>query len=400
MVRRVLAGLAQCAAVAGLAYVGAAIVRTGRFAQRGTEAGEHEPPVTILVPLRGNEPGLEANLRSIADQDYPNYHVVFGVARHDDGALPVARRVAESLPHCDIDIDIGACSRTRNPKLANVVSMMRWARNEVIVLCDSDTRVDGAYLRQVVAPLQDKSVGLVTCLFAGVPEDDRLASRLIAMFMNDQFIPSALVEGAFGPLRHGFGPTNAFRAEVLEAIGGFEALGEHLADDFMLGHEIAKRGLRVVLSKYVLHTIVSERSVQTLFRHELRWHRTIRGVRPGGYAGMFVTYPVPLALIAAVLSKNRVRAGALLGAAVAARLALQAVSSKALGVPQAGPWLVLPRDFLGLAVWAAGLIGGEVQWRDNQLQIETGDVLTESPIPAARVTAAAFERDETRSPAA
>jgi len=373
--RRVVAAAAEAATIAAIAYIGVAIARTARFAQRGKECGGHTSPVTVLVPLRGTEPGLEENLRSIADQEYPEYQVVFGVARSDDPALPIARRVATSLPSRHIEIDIGACAVTRNPKLANVISMMRLARHDVLVLCDSDTRVDASYLREVVAPLEDSSIGLVTCLFAGVPQDEALASKLIAMFMNDQFIPSALVEGLFGPLRHGFGPTNALRADVLRAIGGFEALGEHLADDFMLGNEIAARGLRVVISKYVLRTTVSEPNLAALFRHELRWHRTIRGVEPAGYAGMFITYPVPLALFALLFARNRARAATLLVVALLARTALQRVSAHALGVKPAGPWLILPRDFFGLAVWASGLIGTSVHWRDSHLHVDTGDVL-------------------------
>ncbi len=384
---------AEGAAIAGIIYAGVAIARTARFARRGRERGNPAATVTVLVPLRGAEPGLEENLRSIADQDYPNYHVVFGVARADDPALPIARRVAHSLSGRRIDIDIGACPVTRNPKLANVISMMRHAHGDVLVLCDSDTRVDPTYLRSVVAPLADPSIGLVTCLFAGVPEDRRLASSLIAMFMNDQFIPSALVEGVFGPLRHGFGPTNAMRADVLRAIGGFEALGEHLADDFMLGNEIAALGFRIVISKYVVRTTVSEPDLRSLFRHELRWHRTIRGVEPAGYAGIFITYPVPLALLALLVSKNRNRSLTLLAAAAALRIALARISARALGVKPASPWLALPRDLLGLAVWAAGLGGSSVQWRDSELNLETGDLLTaeaaEPPFQQPALTPAA-----------
>jgi ceramide glucosyltransferase len=374
------------ATTAAIVYIGVAIVRTARFARRGKEPeGGIASPVTVLVPLRGAEPGLEENLASIADQAYPDYQVIFGVARADDPALPIARRVAASLPRRDIEIDIGACAHTRNPKLANVISMMRLARHEVLVLCDSDTRVDRSYLREVVAPLEDRSIGLVTCLFAGVPEDATLASKLIAMFINDQFIPSALVEGVFGPLRHGFGPTNALRADVLRAIGGFEALGEHLADDFMLGNEIAARGWRVVLSKYVLRTTVSEPSLAALFRHELRWHRTIRGVEPAGYAGMFITYPVPMALLSLLVARNRARAATLLAVAAICRVALQRVSARALGVKPAGPWLIVPRDLFGMAVWASGFIGRSVHWRDSQLNIDTGDVLAPAEDPLERL---------------
>ncbi len=370
-----MAAAAEAAAIAAIAYTGVAIARAARFAQRGTEGGQQRPPVTLLIPLHGAEPGLEENLRSLADQDYPEYQVVLGVARADDAALPIARRVAAALPGRCIEIDIGERAGTRNPKLANVISMMRLARHGVLVLCDSDTRVDASYLSEVVAPLEDPAVGLVTCLFAGVPQEETSAAKLGAAFINDQFIPSALVEGLFGPLRHGFGPTNAMRAEVLESIGGFEALGVHLADDFMLGHEIAARGLRVVLSKYVLHTIVSDPSTAALFRHELRWHRTIRGVRPAGYAGMFLTYPVPLAVFNLALSQNRARAAALLVLASAGRMALQRVASRALGVEPAGPWLALARDFFGLAVWVSGLFGSSVHWRGDKLQIAAGDVL-------------------------
>ena len=182
---------------------------------------------------------------------------------------------------------------------------------------------------------------MATCLFAGVPTDS-FSSKLGAMFMNEQFIPSVLVNRLFGPPRHCLGPTNALRASVLSAIGGFEALGPHLADDFMLGNYISAKGLRVVISPYVVRTIVSDSSLAVLWNHELRWHRTIRGVQPAGYAGMFLTYPVPLALLALVFAPQSKRVAALF-AALAARIALQRVSARALGVSPAAAWLVLPR---------------------------------------------------------
>ena len=105
------------------------------------------------------------------------------------------------------------------------------------------------------------------------------------MFMTEQFIPSVFVNQLFGPSRHCLGPTNALRSSVLAAVGGFEALAPHLADDFMLGNFVAARGLRVVISRHVIRTIVSDSSLPRLWNHESRWHRTIRGVQPAGYAG-------------------------------------------------------------------------------------------------------------------
>ena len=384
--RRAVALTVEVAAIASLGYTAAAIAAAAHFGRRERERAEGQPPVTLLVPLRGAEPQLEANLRAFAEQDYPELQLVLGVAHADDSALPIARRVAQAFPDRRIDIDIGEVGGARNPKLANVLSMMRLVRNTTLILADSDTRVDAGYVRAVTAPLQSPEIGAVTCLFAGVP-DETFASKLGAMFMNEQFIPSALVDRLFGPLRHCFGPTNAFRSAVLQSIGGFEALAPHLADDFMLGHFIAKRGLRVVISKYVIRTMVSDSTLPILWEHELRWHRTIRGLQPLGYAGMFLTFPVPLALLAFTLAPRRVPAALLVATAVLARIALQRVAARALGVAPAALWLIPARDAFGLAVWARGLTGHDVRWRGAPLQMASGDLLEERAIPPEKSAA-------------
>ena len=374
--RRALALTAELAAIASLGYTAAAIAASAHFGRRQPERAEAQPPVTLLVPLHGAEPLLEENLRAFAEQNYPDLQLVLGVAHAGDPALPIAQRVAAALADRRIDIDVGEVTGARNPKLANVLSMMRLVRHTTLILADSDTRVDADYVRAVTAPLQLPEIGAVTCLFAGVP-DGTFASKLGAMFMNEQFIPSALVDRLFGPLRHCFGPTNAFRASVLQSIGGFEALAPHLADDFMLGHFVARSGLRVVISKYVIRTMVSDSTLPILWEHELRWHRTIRGLQPLGYAGMFLTFPVPLALLAFALASRRVPAGALLATAVLARIALQRVAAHALGVRPAALWMIPLRDAFGLAVWARGLTGHDVRWRGAPLQMADGDLLEE-----------------------
>jgi len=374
--RTVAARATEAALVASLGYMAVAIACTARFGRRVPERGATQPPVTLLVPLHGTEFSLEANLRAFAEQDYPTFQLVLGVARENDPALPFARRLAAAFPGTPIDVAVGFDPTSRNPKLANVLSMMRYAKHDVLVLADSDTLVDPAYLRTVTAPLRDPQVGAVTALFSGHP-DATFASRLGAMFMNEQFIPAALVERLMGPLRHCFGPTNAFRAETLRAIGGFEALAPHLADDYMLGNFIAAHGLRVVISSYVVKTTISEPSVPALFTHELRWHRTIRGVKPLGYAGVFLTYPVSIALLAAVASRSRVRGALMLVAALTSRLVLQRVAARALDVTPAAPWMTIPRDLLGFALWAWGLGGSSVRWRGADLAIGDGDILVE-----------------------
>ncbi len=374
---RALAAGLNVVTIAAIAYATVAIVCVARFGRRepGPDTVDDSPAVTLLVPLHGEERDLEENLHAFALQDYPVCQLVLGVARADDHALPIAQRVAAALPELNIDIDVGEVRSARNPKLANILSMMRLVRHNVLIVADSDTRVDPTYVRSVTAPLHESGVGAVTCLFAGVP-DHTFSSKLGAMFMTEQFIPSVLVNRLFGPPRHCLGPTNAIRSAVLSTIGGFEALAPHLADDFMLGNYVSARGLRVVISRYVVRTIVSDSSLAGLWNHELRWHRTIRGVRPAGYAGMFLTYPVPLALLALLFAPQPKRVAALLVAGLV-RIALQRVSAHALGVASASAWLVLPRDLFGIAVWACGLTGNAVRWRDAQLHIESGDVLAE-----------------------
>ncbi len=374
---RVLAAALDVATIAAIGYVAVALVCVVRFRPREPEPNTVDdlPPVSLLVPLHGKEPGLEENLRAFALQDYPVCQLVLGVTRADDRALAIAQHVAAALPDRDIAINVGEVPRVPNPKIANVLSMMRLVRHKVLILADSDTWVGPTYVRTVTAPLHKPGVGVVTCLFAGVP-DGTFAGKLAAMFMNEQFIPSVLVNRLFGPPRHCLGPTNAVRSAVLSAIGGFEALASHLADDFMLGNYIAARGLRVVISRYVVRTIVSDSNLAMLWNHELRWHRTIRVVQPAGYAGMFLTYPLPLALLAFLLAPQPKRAAAVFVAALA-RIGLQRASGRALGVASASAWLVLPRDLFGITVWAYGLIGRTVRWRDAQLRIKVGDVLAE-----------------------
>ena len=374
---RVIAAGLGIAAAAALGYTALAIACTARFSRREEKPDPDRelPAVTLLVPLHGDESGLEENLRAFALQDYPVCQLVLGVARADDSALAVAQRVMEALPDRDIAIDVGEVRGARNPKIANVLSMMRLVRHHVLILADSDTRVDPAYVRSVTAPLRDPGVGVVTCLFAGA-SDGTLSSTLGAMFMTEQFIPSVLVNRFLGLAQHCLGPTNAFRAEVLSAIGGFDALAPHLADDYMLGNFVARRGLRVVIPPYVIRTVVSDSNLAQLWDHELRWHRTIRAVQPGGYAGMFLTYPVPLALLAFLLAPSATRFGVLCLAALA-RIALQRVAARTFGVPAAPAWLTLPRDLFGFSVWCCGLGGDGVRWRGAELHVESGDLLAE-----------------------
>jgi ceramide glucosyltransferase len=209
----------------------------------------------------------------------------------------------------------------------------------------------------------------VTCLYRGEPLDG-LASRLGAMGNHEHFAPSVLVAQALGPLRYCFGATMAVRREVFGAIGGLDVLGRHLADDAMLGELVAAQGRRVHLSRYVVENVVAEPEMRALWEHELRWGRTHRTLRPGGYAGLFLTYPLVLAFGAFALARRRRRAFALVAAAAALRVALQRETQRAFGVRNtASPALIPLRDLFGFAVWAAAFASRTVRWSEDAFAV-------------------------------
>lgn len=361
--------------VASFAYAAAALRCVEDFARRRKEPDRGTlPEVSVLVPLFGAEPGLEENLRAFAAQAYAaRVQLVLGVHDAGDGALPVAEAVRAAFPE-RVTLSVGAPRTVANPKVANLLAMLRLARYDTLVLADSDMLVGPGYLRAVCAPLDDPAVGAVTCLYAGVVRGG-LAAQLGAAFVNEQFAPSALVASALAPLRHAYGATIALRRATLDAAGGLAALGPHLADDHVLGERIAALGLRIVLAREVPRTQVTDPDVRALWRHELRWHRTIRAVQPWGYASMFITYPVPLAALALALAPRSAPARALALGATVLRVLLARRAARAFGVPPSAPWLIPLRDAFGFAVWARGLAGGTIHWRGAGLRLHAGDRL-------------------------
>jgi ceramide glucosyltransferase len=327
------------------------------------------PGVTILKPVAGDEPRLFENLSSFCAQDYPQFHVVFGVADAGDPAVATVRRVMDAFPHVDLSLVIGADTSAPNFKVATLLAMAGACKHDILVIADADTSVGPSYLRAVVAPLSDAPVGAVTCAYRG-RSSGGLASDLGVMMIDEQFIPSVLV-ASLGTVRFCLGATMAVRRRTLDAIGGFAALAPFLADDQKLGELVSRQGSRVALAPYVVEHDVAEPDMRSLWAHEVRWARTSRLARPWGYAGYFITYPLPLALIYAALSRDLVVASLVLGLAVALRLGSHYAARAALRTQTPDkPWLIPLRDVLGLAVWVASLVGRHVRWRDRLLTVD------------------------------
>jgi len=374
--------------IAGCCYLALALQRTLTFARRrrGRAADtDYTPAVSILKPLCGDEPELDENLSSFCDQDYPNFQVVFGVRDASDPAAAVARRVSERFAQCDATLAIDDRVRAPNRKMANVIAMMAQAKHDIIIVADSDVRVDRSYLRSVVAPFADDGVWAVTCLYRGVPTNGsqdplqqrpRLWSELGAMFVNEQFAPSVLVALALSPMDFCLGATMAVTREALDAIGGFDAIASHLADDQMLGRLVCAHGRRVELSAAVVETTVCDPDLRRLWEHELRWARTMHAARPWGYSFSFITLALPLAIAYELVAPGTLGL-TMLGIAAVLRLALHYATRSAFRIRSVdASWLIPLRDALSLSVWAAHFFGRSVRWREASYRVDSAGRLT------------------------
>ncbi|HZW54046.1 MAG TPA: bacteriohopanetetrol glucosamine biosynthesis glycosyltransferase HpnI [Candidatus Elarobacter sp.] len=384
--RSIAAALAFGAAAASIAYTGFAVIRLVGFGRRvrahrrRTRFGRDSvplsisprPSITILKPVRGLERELEPNLRSFCVQDYPAFDVVLGVRDPDDLAVPVLRRLAAEFPGRVTAVAGDGTARCRNPKIATLLPMIEHATGDVLVIADSDMRVTPDYLDAVAAAFMDPRAGAGTAIYRGEPADFDLASALGAMWITEQFAPSVLVATALESLTYCFGSTMAVRRTVLDTMGGLAPLGDHLADDHRLGMLVTALGHTVALMPYVVENVVAEDGLRGLVEHEVRWARTIRGVRPASYPGILLTYPVPLALAAFALARRKRRSRVLLTIAMVARLCLHAAAHASLGTRawrRTPPRLVHLRDVLGVTVWALGLCGRSVHWRADALSV-------------------------------
>ena len=344
------------------------------FARRRIVAPLHEPacapPVSVLKPLYGAEPGLAENLRSFADQDYPAFQLVLGIRDRNDPALPIARALIRERPERDIVLVVDPRTEGSNLKVANLENMLPSARHEIIVISDSDMRVRPDYLRTVTAPLADPRTGLVTCLYKGVPIGG-LWSMLAALYINFGFLPGALAGEALAVGGGCFGATLALRRCVLDRIGGFARLRNELADDHRMGAAVRRLGLATVLSAYIVENRVCEPTLESLWRHELRWARTSRAMAPAPFVGWVISHTVALSVLAAIGLGLPAAPGVVLPALLL-RWAAAAATARWLDLPRRGLWLLPVRDVLSFAVYVASFCGRSVSWRNHRFRIDPG----------------------------
>ncbi len=333
------------------------------------------PPISILKPLKGIDPQIWEAFCSHCEQDYPKFQLIFGVSDPEDPAIELVRKLQEKFPTRQIDLLVCQRDLGTNRKLSTLAQMLPTARHEILLVNDSDIRVAPDYLRRVVAPLADDAVGMVTCLYRGIPTPT-LGSRLEALGISTDFVPGVLSARLIEKgLHFGLGSTLAFRRGDLLAIGGFEAMVDYLADDYELGNRVAALGKRVELSEVVVDTFLPAYSLRQFFEHQLRWARSVRGARSWGYAGLVLTFGLPWAVLTLLAARGIGWAWALFAVTVVARLAVGLMAAVAvLGDREVlrDLFLIPVRDLIAPIVWAIGLVGNRIFWRGDVFYLKDG----------------------------
>lgn len=380
---KIVEALTGAGAVAGIGYYLVCLWSAIAYTQgcripavRREGSGEHEhPPVSILKPLKGEDPEIYESFRSHCLQDYPQYEIIFGVSDANDPAVHVVERVRQEFPQRAIQLQVCSEILGANTKVSNLEQMAKAARYEHLIVSDSDIRVEPDYLRKVMAPLSDPKVGMVTCPYRGIAAPT-LGSKLESLGISTDFCAGVLVARLIeGGVRFALGSTMAFRRRELAAIGGFESFVEYLADDYELGKRIAASGLEVRLSEVVVETFLPAYDLRQFFEHQLRWARGVRDARRGGYLGLLLTFGWIWAMLTLLASRGAGWAWGLVGMAILLRLLVAwTVGVRLLRDRQVMRFMpLLPlRDLVAVAVWVASFASNTVTWRGDRFHLKDG----------------------------
>ncbi len=370
-------GLGLFGLLTSTVYTGMVAVAAEKFSRnRPRETEPFAIPVSLLKPLHGAELNLEAQIESFFQQDCSGYEILFCARKLEDAGLAVARRVAARYPEVPVQFLASGEPAIPNAKLQSLQWMAEKAHHEVLIISDSDVRVDRDYVRSVAAEFCDPQVGAVTCLYRGCAVMGGFWARIEAAAMSIEMSAGVLVANMLEGMKFTLGPTMAVRRSSLEKIGGFLPMGDYCADDFLLGNRVAGLGETVVLSHHVIDHVVLHETFLASMQHQARWMKSTRFSRPKGHFGTALTFSVPfgvVAAIAAVAAGWPVLAASLLAWSIGSRMLMAAF----LGwkVLQERPlWRVVllypVRDLMALGFWAASYVSRRILWRGEWYELE------------------------------
>ncbi|RQS09185.1 bacteriohopanetetrol glucosamine biosynthesis glycosyltransferase HpnI [Burkholderia sp. Bp8998] len=378
---RAMALVCELGVLLGMAYTISASVLVGRFFSRAAPKPRDFPGVTVAKPLHGDEWQLGQHLESFFVQDYPGpVQHLFGVHDADDAALDAVETLRARYPDANITVVADARLYGPNRKIANLVNMLEHAEHAVLCLADSDVVVDRDYLRAVVGALQEPEVGIVTSVYRGVASPGFWPGVAVAM-TNYHFLPGVITGLCIGRARPCFGQTIAITRATLERIGGLARFAHHLAEDHALGEAVRQIGARVVVPPFVVGHACVDDTFATLYTHELRWSCTIRAADRIGHAGSVLMHPLPLALLAMLLSGGAAAACGLAVAALAARALLMVKTAHAIGASLRGAFWLPFVDLLQFLIFVSSFFSSHVIWRGTRFRVDREGLLSPAGKP-------------------
>lgn len=382
---RALLFLALAGSFTSTVYLALSLVATVRYLRRARAAqaaanatpASSLPPVTIFKPVHGMEEQLAADLESFFQQDYPDYEVIFGVRDMDNPAARIAEGVRARYPHIPSRVIVSGPPVWPNAKVFSLDKMIAASSRNYFIISDSDVRVAPDFLRNTIPPLLDPKVGLVTCLYRGIPASD-FWSWLEALGLSVEMSSGVMVADMMEGMRFALGPAMAVRRDAIDAIGGIVAVADYYSDDFELGNRIWAKDYKVVLSHHIVFNVLTSRSPLRTLGDQLRWMKSTRYSRPAGHAGTGLTYAMPfgiLGLIAAWMLGHPVLGIELFALACLNRMIQSAVvgwsvtrDPRAIGLC----WLYPLRDFLGFVAWAISYTSRDFYWRGEMYRFGKG----------------------------
>src|SRR6185369_1370006 len=343
-------------------------------------APPRSPSVSILKPVKGMDEDSYDNFASFCSQDYSGeLELLFAVASPDDPVIPVIRQLMADFSNHVITLVINPALHGPNQKVSNLINAFPQARHEILVVSDSDISAEPDYLRSVTAHFSDPRIGLVTSLYR-TSDVHGIAAALEATGFTAEMIPNVLVARQLEGLSFALGASMAVRRDVLEAIGGFDALAPYVADDYQLGNMVHLAGWQIALDPCFVESVIKSENLMTVLSRQLRWARTIRVSRPWGYLASGVTLPFPAALLATLLAPSPALGVAAVALLYGVRLSVSTIFSRRFVRDNLFPrwlWLLPLRDMLAFFTWALSFLGNRVEWRGSRFILKPGGKIEE-----------------------
>jgi ceramide glucosyltransferase len=345
------------------------VIAARRYLAVRPRVGAAAVPISVLKPLHGLDEGLEENLRSFFQQDYGEFELLFAARGAADPALALVERLRGDYPAVPVRAFVTGEPPYPNAKAWSLELMMREASHDLLVMSDSDIRVEPGMLRVIAAEFEDPKLAVATCPYRAVPGRSPW-STLEAIGMNTEFWGGALVARMVeGGVRFAVGPTIAARRRVLDSLGGWPRFSKYLAEDFVLGQFASQAGHGVILSSFVVEHRIGSEGLRANLAHRLRWNRSTRRSRPAGYVGQIFTNPLPLVLILIAIEPSFWLAA--VGTAAFRAVAAHAVAGNVLQDPLCRRlwWAVPIQDLVSFALWLAGFFGNTIVWRGRRYRL-------------------------------